>query len=68
MPFGQIKLVYLLVMEFLGVDNCVGIEIEFFPESNEGEVVFETFHPVVECGNWDLRFVFTLHGKDLLEY
>ena len=41
--------------------GCVGVDVEFFPESDEGELVLEAFHPVVKCGDWDLGFVLAFH-------
>ena len=41
---------------------CVGIDVELLSKSDECELVFEAFHPVVECGDWDFGFVFSFHG------
>lgn len=49
-------------MEFLGVNRCVRIDFVLFSKSDKSNLVFETFDPVVECGDRDLAFVFAFHG------
>ena len=56
-----LELIYLLVMELLGVDYGVGVKGEFLSQADEGEVVFKSLDPVVEGRVRDLDFVSSFH-------
>jgi hypothetical protein len=62
MPFGQIELVYLLVVELLGVYSCGRVDCVVFAESDEGEIGLEAIYPIIKSGYWDFSFMFALHG------
>ena len=57
-----LEIVDLLVVEFLGVYGCDGVNIVFLSQSDEGEVGLEAGGPVVECGDWYLDLVLALHS------
>ena len=43
-----LELVYLLVVEFLGVDDCVGVDVVVFSQADETEVVLKAGDPIVK--------------------
>ena len=56
-----LELVYLLVVEFLGVDDGVGIEGERFSEGvGECADIGVTFEPGWDGGLWDFYFEFSV--------
>ena len=57
-----LELVYLLVVELLGVDCGVWVDGVVLSEADKGEVRLEALDPVVERGDGDLGLVLALYG------